>query len=112
MDKPSLPPITDFYTKTHTDRLNILWVAAVDTWNKLTEIELDTRKHHELLITGNGGLPIPERLRTVEDYVKNMKYWARFIFGAIIIQTIAFLFGIVIAVARFLPVLERLAKQP
>jgi hypothetical protein len=78
----------------------------------LNELQKDVSVHNRLLVTGNGELPIPERLRTLEEYVTNVKFWARFIGTILIAQTISFTFGIWIAIIKFLPVLERIATTP
>jgi hypothetical protein len=77
----------------------------------LNRVQDESARHEKLLITGNGELPLVERVRNHEDFIKSFRYWAKFIFGAILIQTIAFAFAIVIAIIRFLPVLEKLANQ-
>ena len=77
--------------------------------DNLSEIQ---KKHHRILIEGNGEIPMVERVRNLEEFVDAMRYWLRFIGGALIIQTVAFATSIVIAVVKFLPVLERLATQP
>lgn len=77
--------------------------------NDLQEIQA---KHHKVLLEGNGELPMLERLRNVEAFIGNWKYWGRFIGGAMIVQTIAFAFAIAIALIRFLPLLEKLANTP
>lgn len=78
----------------------------------INDLQHDVSTHNKLLVTGNGELPIPERLRNVERFIGTLNYWGKFVGGALIIQTIAFFAGIVIAIVRFLPLLERLASKP
>ncbi len=68
-------------------------------------------KHHKLLVEGNGDIPLLEKVRNMEAFVKEFRYWSRFVFGAIILQTLAFAAGIIIALIRFLPLLEGLAHK-
>jgi hypothetical protein len=68
-------------------------------------------QHHKLLVTGNGELSYSERLRNAEKFIDEIKYWTRFVFGALILQTITFAAAVVIAVFRFLPILEKLAGK-
>lgn len=70
------------------------------------------KKHHSVLIEGNGEIPLVERIRNLEEFVNAMRYWLRFIGGALIIQTVAFSASIVVAVVKFLPILEKLARTP
>lgn len=78
----------------------------------LNELQEKVEKHHKVLLEGNGEIPLVERVRNHDGFIGNMRYWMRFIGGALIIQTIAFATSVVIAVVKFLPVLERLANQP
>ncbi len=77
--------------------------------NTLQEVQA---RHHVILLEGNGDVPLVEVVRTHSAFIENIRYWSRFVFGAIIIQTITFGIAIVIAVVRFLPLLESLAKSP
>lgn len=78
----------------------------------LNDLQELTAKHHKILIEGNGDIPLVEQVRNHKDFISAMRYWMRFIGGALIIQTIAFSASVIVAVVKFLPVLERLANQP
>ena len=68
--------------------------------------------YNKLIITGEDGKPsMQERMRKVEEFIDNWKYWVRLIGGALIIQTITFFFATIIALIRFLPLLEKLSNQ-
>lgn len=115
---PGQVPITDFRQMDDTNRSLLIWQGLTDTWNKLMEtiehqknIEADTRVHQKLLITGNGEPAIMERIRSLEDFVKNFKYWVRFVIGLLIAQFITFTTASIIAYLKFLPVLEKLASD-
>jgi hypothetical protein len=112
-------PLKDFKNMDESTKALILWQAYIDSWTKINEtishqkeIEADTRVHNKLLITGNGEPSIMERLRNAESFIGGMRYWAKFLVGALIIQTITFFFGVIVALVRFLPILERLAQSP
>jgi hypothetical protein len=109
----AIPPITDFYKKDPTERMNILWTAAVDTWNKLSEIESMTREHNRILLFGDPPheLPLTETVRNLLKFQDKFEYWAKFIGGALILNFLGFAAGLIVAVVRFLPVLERIANQ-
>lgn len=78
----------------------------------LNDLQTRVGKLYEEVITGNGEVSLLERMRNVEKFVSGFQYWSKFLIGALIIQTLAFLGGVVIALVRFLPVLERLATKP
>lgn len=79
----------------------------------VNEIKADVTILNQVIVTGaSGELPLKEQVRNHDGYIKDLKYWARFIGGALIIQTIAFSFGVIIAIVRFLPLMEALSKQP
>jgi hypothetical protein len=67
---------------------------------------------NKVVLDGNGELPIRETVRNHEVFIKDLKYWIRLVGGAILLQTLAFAIGLVVALVRFLPVLERIASQP
>ncbi len=75
--------------------------------NTLQEIQA---KHHTILLDGNGEIPLVETVRIHAAFIENIRYWSRFVFGAIIIQTITFGAAVIIAIVRFLPLLEKLAN--
>lgn len=77
--------------------------------NDLQEIQ---SKHHRILIEGNGEIPLVEKVRGHEKFLQEIRYWTKFIYGALILQTVAFGAGLIIAVVRFLPILEKLAANP
>lgn len=98
---------------TDSQKINIKIIQNLTSINTaLNDLQHDVGIHNKLLVTGNGEPTIQERLRSIEGFINAVKYWSRFIGGAIIVQTIAFFVGIVIAVVRFLPILEKLASQP
>ena len=78
----------------------------------MNDIQTKVNKHHEVLITGNGEVSLLERMRKLEDFVREFRYWQKFLVGALLLQTLAFLAGVLIALIRFLPVLEQLATKP
>ena len=85
-------------------------VIALNT--RVSDMESDVKKHHELLILGNGDKPIPERVRNLEKLALKVER----ISSAVLVQTIAFVFTILgMALAFFFkvyPILDKLANQP
>lgn len=85
--------------------------------NDLTETNADVDVLKANVLTGEGtSLSHAERIRNLETYVESVKdtikYWGRLIGGALLLNFLGFMTGIIIAVIKFLPVLERLAAQP
>lgn len=79
----------------------------------LNDLQTKVSRHESLLITGTEHeLPIPERIRNLEQYISNTKYWTRFVAGALIVQTMSFGGAVLWAAIRLLPLLERLAQNP
>jgi hypothetical protein len=105
---------------TDTQRTNLRMVQSISNINttisnintSIQEIKTEVNTHEKILITGNGIPSLQERLRSLEKFVDTFKYWLRFVGGAIVLQTLAFFVGVIIALVRFLPILEKLANQP
>ena len=96
---------------TDTQKMNIKIVQNITSLNTaLNDVQHDVSLHQKLLVTGNGEPSLQERLRNVEHFVDGFKYWIRFIGGALVLQTLTFTIGIIVAIVRFLPVLEKLAS--
>lgn len=115
-----IPTITEVKNSDETNKWLLIWQGLTDTWTKLVEavqrqdeMDVDVKKHEQILITGKDDQPsILERVRNLERFVDKFEYWARFVGGTIILQTIAFFVGIIVAILKFLPLLERLASKP
>jgi hypothetical protein len=105
---------------TDTQRTNLRMIQSISNINTtisnintvLQEIKSEVATHEKILITGNGVPSLQERLRGLEKFVDTFQYWLRFVGGAIVLQTLAFFIGIVLALVRFLPLLEKLASNP
>lgn len=96
-----------------SQKIHIKMLQNITSLNTaFNDLQHTVNTHNEVLVTGNGKPSLQERIRTMEKYIGDLQYWGKFIGGALIIQTIAFFFGIVVAIVRFLPLLERLANQP
>lgn len=87
--------------------------------NDLNTVQEDIKMLREVVITGDQDgreLSHAERIRNLETYINNVKnaiqYWGRFIGGALLLNFIGFLAGIILAVMKFLPLLEKLANKP
>ncbi len=77
----------------------------------LNDTQADVKELQKIVIFGNGELPLREQVRNHETFIKDIKYWVRFVGGAIVLQTLAFAIGILVALIKFLPVLEQIAKE-
>ncbi len=93
-------------TESQKINLNIITLNTA-----VNDLQHQVGEHHAILVEGKDGeLPLREVVRSHSQFISEIRYWTKFVFGALIIQTIAFLVGIVIAIVRFLPLLEKLAK--
>ena len=93
-------------TESQKINLNIITLNTA-----INDMQHRVNEHQEILIEGKDGeLPLREVVRSHTQFIGEIRYWTKFIFGALMIQTIAFMVGIVVALIRFLPVLESLAK--
>ncbi len=110
-----LPELTEEVIANLTDsqKINIQILQNLTSMNtRMNRLGEDVSLHNKILITGNGLPSLQERIRSLEEFVGNMRYWGRFVGGAIILQTIVFLFATVMALVRFLPLLESISKNP
>lgn len=113
MTEKILDTLTDDVVANLTDsqKINIQILQNLTTMNtRVNRLAEDVAHHNKLLVTGNGLPSLQERMRNLEEYTGSMKYWQRFVGGAILIQTLGFMFGIVVAVVKFLPLLENLSR--
>lgn len=90
-----------------------------DIRNDVNENKKDIEIIKEATLNGNpttGLISHSERIRELEKYADSIKdtirYWGRVIGGALLLNFLGFMFGIIVAVLRFLPLLEALAKKP
>ncbi len=122
----TMPPIDLPNVTERTKVMNMLrdGLIAHDTRiqnirDDLTETRKDVAILKEATIIGNpatGTLSYAERIRNLEAFTEGIKdtirYWGRVIGGALLLNFIGFMTGVTIAVIRFLPILEQLAKKP
>lgn len=119
-----MPPI-DFPNMTDTQKvLTMLRDGLIAHDTRIQGIRDDMNEHQKdidmlktAVLTGDnsGHLSHAERIRNLETYVEGVKdtikYWGRFIGGALLLNFIGFSTGIIVAVIKFLPVLEKLANS-
>lgn len=99
--------LPEYKDMTVDNKMNILGIAITNLQNKANIYE-------KILITGDppAELPLPEQVRNHQKFIDGVQYWGRFVGGALILQTITFGVAVVIAVVKFLPILEKLAQSP
>lgn len=106
-----IPNLTDSQ-KLYTKMIENL--VSVNT--AVNDLQSDVKTLNTVVIVGNGELPIREVVRNHEKFIvdikETMKYWGRFIGGALLLNFLGFTIGIILAVYKFLPVLEALSKGP
>lgn len=90
-----------------------------DLRNDTNEIKKDVDIIKETTLAGNpttGLISHSERIRELEKYADTIKetirYWGRLIGGALLLNFLGFMAGIIVAVLQFLPLLKALAEKP
>lgn len=106
-----IPNLTDSQ-KLYTKMIENL--VSVNT--AVNDLQADVKTLNTVVIVGNGELPLREVVRNHEKFILDikdtMKYWGRLVGGALLLNFIGFMIGIVLAIYRFLPILEKLAQKP
>jgi len=92
---------------TDSQKININ-VITLNT--AINDLQSDVRELNKVVLLGNGELPLREQVRNHAVFIAEIRYWTKFVFGALILQTITFAVGVIIAIIRFLPLLEQLIK--
>lgn len=77
----------------------------------LNSIQGDVERHNKILVTGNGDLPLTEKVRNLEKFADTIRFWFRTVAVALVLQTITFGITAVWYGIRFYPLLERIASQ-
>lgn len=111
-DDIMLPDLTPEIISKMTDsqKINVQILQSLNSINtRLNDIGHDVNIHDKMLVTGNGTPSLPERIRILEDFMGNIRYWNRFIGGAIVIQTVSSLGIMVVVMIRIFPLLEKMA---
>lgn len=95
--------------KDMTETQKLLWhVTSLST--NLNEQGSMLQKHHKVLIEGNGELPLVEQVRNLNTFVNSVKYWMKFLIGALLLQTMAFVVTAITYFVKLYPMLERLSS--
>jgi hypothetical protein len=112
-DDIMLPELTPEIAANLTDsqKINIKIIQSLNSINTaLNDLRHDVKVHDALLVTGNGELPLPERMRNVEKFVDTFKFWQRTVAVALVAQTVTFGIAAVIYFIKLTPLLDALAK--
>ena len=87
-------------------------VNIISLNTRMNDLQTDVSTLNKVVLLGNGELPLRETVRSHDEFIKGIKYWTRFIGGALVLQTITFGIATIIVIVKFLPVLEKLATNP
>lgn len=115
MTQDTLDSLTEDVVANLTDsqKINIAIIQNLTSINtRLNDLSHDVAEHNKLLVTGNGEPSLQERMRNLEEFASSVKYWERFVGGAIILQTITLMVALLVGVLKFLPYLQNLASRP
>jgi hypothetical protein len=98
---------------TESQKINIQFIQSLNSINTaLNDVRHDVKVHDVLLVTGNGELPLPERMRNVERFVDTFKFWQRTVAIALVAQTVTFGVAAIIYFIKLSPILDRLTQSP
>lgn len=114
-----LPNLTDTQKAFNQMQTNLLRVntdiSVLQESDRQQNDRLDDLE--KIVVRGDGDkqLSHAERIRLIESYVNSVKdtikYWGRFIGGALLLNFLGLTGGMILAVVKFLPILEALAKK-
>lgn len=115
-----IPHLTDTQKSYDAMRNNLISVnTGLNTVQEGIKEQENRIAHLEVIVLngdGNKQLSHSERIRVLESYIDGVrdtiKYWGRLIGGALILNFLGFMAGIIVAIIKFLPVLEKIAKLP
>jgi len=96
---------------TDSQKILLLRVDMDALRNEQTEIKHKQDYHHKILVEGNGELSIKEKVRNLEAYDNNLKFWFRTIAVALVLQTITFGTTAVVYFAKLYPLLIELSNK-
>lgn len=78
--------------------------------SRVLENEERLDRHHKVLLEGNGELPLVEKVRNLEAFSNNLRFWLRTVAVAIVLQTITFGAAALVYFFKLYPVLEKLSQ--
>jgi hypothetical protein len=105
--------LEDSENMTESKRILVWSIGLQNAQNKLVEHEGRLDAYDKLLLTGDGQtLPAMERIRNIEKYIENLRFWGRFIGTAIVLQTITFGTAAVVYFVKLYPLLDKLSRLP
>lgn len=102
-----MPDLTPTMTDEQKVAMNIISLNTA-----INDLQTDVKELNKVVLIGNGDLPLRETVRNHEIFIRDVRFWVRFIGSSLVLQTLAFGVGTAIAIIKFLPVLERLANTP
>ena len=98
-------PELEIPNQTDTQKFNTEVYRALTAINTaLNNLQVRQEKHHEVLIEGEGdNLPMTARMTNAEAFIKEVRYWMKFLVGIVVINLTASMFAIVSAIIKNLP---------
>ncbi len=107
MDKKEkiIMPELEIPNQTDTQKFNSEVYRALTSINTaLNILQNRQEKHHEILVEGdNDSLSMVARMTNAEAFIKEVRYWMKFLVGVVVINLVASTFAILSAVIAKLP---------
>lgn len=92
-----------------TPEQRLVW-SINSLWNNYGDLKTKVDKDHKVLIEGNGELPLVEQVRNLNTFVNGVRYWMKFLIGALLLQTMAFLATAIMYFVKLYPILEKMSE--
>jgi hypothetical protein len=80
--------------------------------SKTIENSSDINRLNKIVLDGNGELPLREQVRNNTKFIEEFRYWIKFIFGAVILQSLGLITAGIYMWIRLAPILEKLSNAP
>jgi hypothetical protein len=106
MPEITIPNLTDTQ-KTHIEILRN--ITSLNTG--LNDVQTDVRELNKIVIVGNGELALRERIRNLEAFINNIKFWLRTVAIALVAQTVTFGIAAIVYFIKLYPLLNKLTEQ-
>lgn len=91
-----------------TQKLYVAMTAATSALNQLTT---DFNHDHKILIEGNGDRPIVERVRSLEEFARSIKFWNKTIGISLVGLVFSFISSAIFYFVKLYPLLDQIAKS-
>lgn len=94
-----------------TPEQRLVW-SINSLWTNYGDLKTKVDKDHKILVEGNGELPLVEQVRNINTFISGVRYWVKFLIGALLIQTMAFLGTAIVYLVKLAPIIDKITNNP